>query len=75
MIAPALLGGVAGWTAAGRPKAQGVRLLDVWILGPFMLLAANEMAAGVLRTGLTVAAAATITYNGRNYLERRELGP
>ena len=64
----ALLGGVVGWAAAGRPKAQGIRLLDAWVLGPIMIYAAGRCADAGLRTALTAAGAATITYNGRNYL-------
>ncbi len=70
MSAPLLVGAVAGWRAAGVPKAQGIRALDVWVLGPVMILAASQCAKGGLRTALLAAGAATITYNGRNYIER-----
>ena len=65
-----LLGLAVGWGAAGRPKAQGVRLLDVWALGPIMIYAGARCAGAGLRTTLTAAGAATIAYNGRNYLAR-----
>ena len=64
------VGAVAGWTAGGSPKAQGVRLLDVWALGPLMAYVAMQTTeAGELsRLALLAAGAATVTFNGRNYL-------
>ena len=54
-------------------KAQGVRLFDVFILGPAMIWAGVELQkrrAG-LGTFIAVAGAGTILYNARNY-ERRQ---
>lgn len=70
MRGPVLVGAVAGWLAAGSPKAQGIRLLDVGVLGPLLLYAAQRASGEGLRTGLMLAAGATIAYNGRNYLAR-----
>lgn len=68
MTGALIVGALVGWQAASTPKAQGVRLLDVWVLGPVMVLAAAGCASAGLRTALTAAGAATIAYNGRNYL-------
>ena len=77
-----LAGAFMGWAAAGREKPQGVRLADVFILGPLMVYVAAtaarptegpaERASWEPATAALVAAgAATITYNGRNYLRLR----
>lgn len=51
-------------------KSQAVRLVDVFLLGPFMLWAAGRLEAPPwARTTLAAAGALTILYNGRNYLE------
>jgi len=54
-------------------KAQGVRLFDVFILGPAMIWAGVELQRR--RPGLggfiAIAGAGTIVYNARNY-ERRQ---
>ena len=52
-------------------KSQWVRLLDVFVLGPFMIyyaiLTAKE--AGLeMAAGLFVAGVLTIVYNGINYI-------
>ena len=54
-------------------KAQQIRLLDVFVIGPVMVVAAQELAArhAALRAALSVFGVATILYNGRNYLIRR----
>lgn len=54
-------------------KGQQVRLVDVFVLGPFMVWFADQ-AHGVpqwARTTMAVAGLATIVYNGANYLEAR----
>lgn len=54
-------------------KSQRVRLVDVFVLGPFMVWYAGraadvpEWARGVLAG----AGIATVLYNGANYLEAR----
>lgn len=55
-------------------KSQGVRLVDVFLLGPFMVYAAtllprDQQLARVILAGSGVA---TVLYNGRNYLATRE---
>ena len=62
------VGALVGWQAASTPKAQGIRLLDVWFVGPLLVYAAAQGADTGLRTALAAVGAATITYNGRNYL-------
>mgnify|MGYP001559380505 CR=1 FL=1 len=62
----ALAGAVAGWIAAeGRKeKAQDVRLLDVWLVGPLLILVPRRQVVQFI-------GGATIGYNGRTYLTRR----
>ena len=70
-----LAGAVVGWIMAGRrgTKGQGVRLMDVFILGPLMAQAGlwesrdKPWAQALMRA----AAGATVTYNLRNYLTTR----
>lgn len=50
-------------------KTQAVRLVDVLVLGPFMLWAARNL-NGWERDAMMIAGAATILYNGANYLEQ-----
>ena len=63
-------GAAVGWAAAGREKPQGIRALDVWALGPLMIYVAARQGgtSNLARIALAAAGAATITYNGRNYL-------
>ena len=52
-------------------KSQWVRLLDVFVLGPFMIYYAILTAKEVgleLAAGLFVAGVLTIVYNGVNYI-------
>ena len=70
-----LAGAAIGWIMAGRrgTKGQGVRLIDVFVLGPLMAQAGlwesrdKPWAQALMRA----AAGATVTYNLRNYLTTR----
>ncbi len=73
-ILVAVAAGAVGWILApGRSKAQWVRLLDVFVYGPFLLILAFWPAlaatpwASIL---LIIMGATTVTYNGRNWLAR-----
>jgi len=60
-------------TALSHPihgKAQSVRLMDVFVLGPFMVWAGSTLAKDRPVAGgvLAVSGALTVLYNGRNYL-------
>ena len=51
-------------------KAQAVRLVDVFLLGPLMIAAAGAEELGrPARLVLAVAGVLTITYNATNFLE------
>ena len=74
------LGSLLGWIAkrtdtgivCGLRKTQDVRILDVVALGPFMVYMSTKVEAPPgARWILAFAGAATITYNGRNFLELR----
>jgi hypothetical protein len=79
-MAAVLAGSLAGWIAkrtdagisSGLSKVQDVRILDVLALGPFMVYMSTKVTAPEgARWLLAFAGAATITYNGRNFLEIR----
>ncbi len=63
-----LAGAVVGWFAATGSKTQAVRLVDVFALGPLMVYVGRT---GVRSPLLAAAGAATMAYNGRNYLRGR----
>ena len=48
-------------------KSQGVRALDVLVVGPFMLYAAQKL-KGPDRAWMTLLGLLTIAYNGANFL-------
>lgn len=53
-------------------KSQGVRLVDVLVLGPFMVWVASRATTvpDWARAVLAVSGVLTVTYNGYNYLEK-----
>lgn len=55
-------------------KSQKVRLVDVFLLGPFMVAAGARSSSlpGWMRVGLVGGGVATVGYNLRNYLEKRD---
>lgn len=53
-------------------KSQDIRLLDIFVLGPFMIWF-GVTATGVseaARMGMVLAGVATIAYNANTYLQR-----
>lgn len=52
-------------------KAQPVRLLDVFLIGPVMIAGGLKLKDSWLGYGLIVFGASTIVYNGINYLENK----
>lgn len=68
-----LAGAAAGWLAAGREKPQPIRLADVLLLGPLMIYVATtpDQPPEAAFDALLAAGAATVTFNGRNYLRLR----
>lgn len=55
-------------------KTQAVRLVDVFLLGPFMVYAATLLPRDHQLTRLVLAGAgiATVLYNGQNYLAHQQ---
>lgn len=71
VIAVLLAGAAAGWVTASGEKSQVVRLVDVLALGPLMIYAGTlQGLPREARRALVFAGAATVTYNGRNYLAK-----
>jgi len=54
-------------------KAQNIRLLDVFVIGPVMVYATTQLGESNKTLGalLKIFGVATIVYNGRNYLIKR----
>lgn len=48
-------------------KTQDVRLVDVWVLGPAMILGARQIENPTLKVIVGAGGAATILYNLANY--------
>ena len=70
-LAPLIAGALVGWFTA-RGKSQPIRLLDVVGVGPLMIYAGTvDALPATVRQALVFTGAATITFNGRNYLRRR----
>ena len=63
---------VLGWIlATGTSKTQGVRLVDIFIYGPYLTYLAfqeNYVFSVVEKVFLLFLGATTVTYNARNYL-------
>ncbi len=64
---------VGWWMATGSSKTQWVRLVDVFLYGPYLVyLSAQEGAyefSIIEKTFLLFLGATTVTYNARNYLK------
>lgn len=58
----------AGVSVFPKEATQAVRLVDVLLLGPFMVWAGINHPDELARLGLVVAGVATIAFNGANYL-------
>jgi len=56
-------------------KSQDVRLLDVFVIGPFLVWAATQTKSDVTKAGLFTIGFATILYNARNYIATKESMP
>lgn len=54
-------------------KSQNVRLVDVFLLGPFMIWfgATAQIVPEIAKTIMIISGIGTIIYNGRNYLLKR----
>ena len=60
------------WWAGMKP--QTLQLINVFVVGPLTLVAAQANTQPVVRIGLTLSALLTIVYNGSAYLEERARG-
>ena len=63
---------VLGWIlATGTSKTQGVRLVDIFIYGPYLTYLAfqeNYVFSAIEKVFLLFLGATTVAYNARNYL-------
>ena len=51
---------------------QNVRLLDVFVIAPFLFYVATKEKNTYIKTGLYLVAAGTLFYNGYNYLNYKK---
>jgi hypothetical protein len=52
-------------------KSQLTRVVDVALLGPFMIYAGTKLPTRIMQTTMIVAGILTITYNLNNYLKNK----
>jgi hypothetical protein len=57
---------------ADEGKTQAVRVADVLLIGPLMILVGARCGPKLARRGLVAAGAATIVYNARNLAKHRK---
>lgn len=74
MIAFAIFFFVLGWFfARGTGKTQGIRLVDIFIYGPYLIYLSQQSEEYIIsdleKVFLLGLGATTITYNLRNYLK------
>ena len=56
-------------------KTQHVRLLDIFVFGPFMLWSAYQLKNESARIAMLSLGVGTIVYNWENYKEQNEKAP
>jgi hypothetical protein len=52
-------------------KPQHVRLMDVFLLGPFMVWAGFQLKHPAAKIAMVTSGVGTVLYNGNNYLRAR----
>lgn len=52
-------------------KSQMVRLIDITLLGPFMIYAGTKLPTKIMKSTMILAGILTITYNLDNYLKNK----
>lgn len=52
-------------------KSQAVRLIDVALLGPFMIYAGTKLPTKTMQAAMVMAGILTITYNLNNFIKNR----
>lgn len=70
-LAAGILGAFVG-LASTRGKTQGIRVLDVLAVGPLIITAGlSPQTDTAFRMALIFTGAATVTFNGRNFLAQQ----
>lgn len=54
-------------------KSQNIRLIDMFLLGPFMIWAGTNMESKVAGKIMVASGIATILYNGKNYYLNKDI--
>jgi hypothetical protein len=54
-------------------KSQFVRMVDVFLLGPFMIYAGTKLPTRIMQSTMILAGVLTITYNLNNYLKNKTI--
>ena len=72
IVAIIAISSIIGWfSATGFEKGQGVRLIDIFLYGPYLIYLGMKPAytfSLIDKVFLLVLGSTTITYNARNYL-------
>lgn len=69
-----LLGLLLGFLTTRGSKSQWIRLADVFIYGPILILCGFFMPNKILAILLVLIGSSTISYNLHNYLVQRQTG-
>jgi hypothetical protein len=77
LVGLSVISAILGWSLAnGESKSQYVRLIDVFIYGPYLTYLAfqnNYVFSYVEKIFLIFLGITTITYNGKNYLKLKSI--
>lgn len=57
-----------GWVSTTGAKTQFVRLIDVFVYGPFLIYTSTLVDNVLIKSGLIIMGGTTISYNLKNYL-------
>jgi cellobiose-specific phosphotransferase system component IIB len=53
-------------------KSQFVRIIDIALLGPFMIYAGKKLPTKIMQSTMIVAGILTITYNLNNFIKNKK---
>lgn len=68
IICVLIISAIIGWFSTTGIKSQGVRLLDIFVYGPFLIYIGTILTNDILAIIMFVLGATSITYNLRNYI-------
>lgn len=60
---------VVGWLSTSGVKSQWIRMGDVLLFGPILIISATQVPQIWLKVSLIAFGASTMSYNARNWLQ------